>query len=110
MLKESKDAIICKLFPQSLKCSALKWFYQLALGSVGTFKEMTKVFLENYSANINKGTTPGELRTIIQQPGESLRNYIKRLSKAVAEIPNCDDTNAPFCTQEGPAFRIRFLE
>lgn len=70
MLKESKDAIICKLFPQSLKGSALKWFCQLASGLVGTFKEMTKVFLENYSANIDKGTTPDELYTIIQQPSE----------------------------------------
>lgn len=101
MLKESKDAIICKLFPQSLKGSALKWFFRLALGSVGTFKEMTKVFLENYLANINKGTTPGELCTVIQQPGVSLRNYIKRFSKVVAEIPNSDDTIALFALKKG---------
>ena len=70
---------------------------------------MTKVFLENYSANINKGITPSELYTIIQQPDESLRNYIKRFSKAVTENPNCDDTIALFALKKGLLPESAFL-
>ncbi|GMN63117.1 hypothetical protein TIFTF001_032191 [Ficus carica] len=42
MPREIRDAIMCKLFPQSLKGPALKWFCQLSLKSIGTFKELAK--------------------------------------------------------------------
>ncbi|GMN61793.1 hypothetical protein TIFTF001_030879 [Ficus carica] len=38
MSKELRDAIMCKLFPQSLKGNAIKWFCQLSTSSVASFK------------------------------------------------------------------------
>ena len=61
MPKASKDAIMWNLFPQSLKGNAIKWFYQLGVSLVASFKELTKAFLESYFVNIYIGTTHEEL-------------------------------------------------
>ncbi|GMN23540.1 hypothetical protein TIFTF001_040471 [Ficus carica] len=73
MLKESRDALLCKLFSQSLKGNAIKWFCQLGTGSFASFKDLTKTFLENYSVNIYIGTTHEEFFSIIQEPTGSQR-------------------------------------
>lgn len=62
----ARDVIMCKLFTQSLKGSAPKGFCQLPPRTIRSFKEMTKVFLENYSINVKLGGTPEELCTIVQ--------------------------------------------
>lgn len=94
MSKESRDAIMCKLFPQSLKGTSIKWFCQLYPSLIASFKYLTKTFLENYSVNIHTGTTHKDLFLIIQEPNESLRGFIKRFSKVVVEIPNYNDKAA----------------
>ncbi|GMN63811.1 hypothetical protein TIFTF001_032906 [Ficus carica] len=61
MPKELRDAIMCKLFLQSLKSKAIKWFCQLDPSSADYFKKLTKTFMEKYSVNIYTGTTHEEL-------------------------------------------------
>lgn len=92
---------MCKLFPQILKGSALKWFYQLEPTTISSFKEMSKVFLENYTANIYMGMSCKELYKIVQQLDESLRAYIKRFSKVIVVTLNCHDTIALFALKKG---------
>ncbi|GMN60758.1 hypothetical protein TIFTF001_029851 [Ficus carica] len=99
--QESRDAIMCKLFPQILKGSVLKWFCQLEPATISSFKEMTKVFLENYSANIYMGMTCKKLYKIVHRLDESLRAFIKQFNKVIAVIPNCHDTIALFALKKG---------
>ncbi|GMN58694.1 hypothetical protein TIFTF001_027795 [Ficus carica] len=81
MSKELRDTIICKLFPQSLKGNAIKWFCQLSPALVASFKELTKTFLENYSVNIYTGTTHEELFSIVQEPeGHNLNQHSSQLT------------------------------
>lgn len=100
-LKDLREAIMCKLFPQSLKGTAIKWFCQLHHDSFASFKELTKTFLENYSVNIHTRTTHEEFFSIIQEPNELLRGFIKGFSKVVAKIPNYSDTVALLGLERG---------
>lgn len=108
--QESRDAINCKLFPQSLKGSTLKWICELKPATINSFKEMTRRFLENYSANIYMGMTLEELYTIVQQPDELLGAYIKRFSKAIAKLSNCHDTIALFALKKRLLQSSNFLK
>ena len=109
MPKESRDAIMCKLFPQTLKGTTIKWFCQLYPSSIASFKDLTKTFLENYSVNIHTGTTYEDLFLIIQEPNEPLRGFIKWFSKAVVEIPNYNDTIAILALKKGLLPKSNFL-
>lgn len=100
---------MCMLFPQSLKGSTLKWFCQLEPAMINFLREMTKIFLKNYSANIYMGMTPEELYTIVQQPDKSLSAYIKQFSKAIAEIPNCHNIITLFALKKGLLLGANFL-
>lgn len=93
MSKESRDVILWILFPQRFKGNAIKWFYQLGVSLVASFKELTKAFLESYFVNIYIGTTHEELFSTVQVPDESLPSFDKWFSKVVAEIPNYNDVD-----------------
>ena len=100
---------MCKLFPQTLKGTTIKWFCQLYPSSIASFKDLTKTFLENYSINIHIGATYEDFFLIIQEPNESLRGFIKRYSKAVVEIPNYNDTAALLTQKKGLLPKSNFL-
>ena len=76
----------CKLFSQSLKGPALKWYCSLLLGSVGKFKQLNKLFMESYAVHIHYGKTAGDLWAIVQGSSETFRSYIKRFTKTLTEI------------------------
>ncbi|GMN60132.1 hypothetical protein TIFTF001_029207 [Ficus carica] len=65
------DDMLCKLFTQSLKRAALRWFCNLPPKSIDSFDELS---LE-----------------VMRRPHESLHAYIKRFSKAISEISGLDD-------------------
>ncbi|KAL1215286.1 hypothetical protein V5N11_016079 [Cardamine amara subsp. amara] len=44
----SEDYLFCKLFPYSLAGEAARWLKQLRLGSLTTWKDTKKAFLENF--------------------------------------------------------------
>ena len=73
------------------------------------FKELTKTFLKNYSINIYTGTTNEELFSIVQEPSKLLQSFVKRFSKAVAEIPNCNDIVALLAFKRGLTPNSSFL-
>ncbi|GMN47688.1 hypothetical protein TIFTF001_016867 [Ficus carica] len=106
----ARDAIMCKLFIQSLKGLTFKWFFQLPSRTIGSFKEMTKIFIENYSVNIKLGGTLEELCTIVQQPKESLQDYIRQFSIALVLTPNCNDFIALFAFKIGLLLGSSFLD
>ncbi|GMN48556.1 hypothetical protein TIFTF001_017735 [Ficus carica] len=85
------DNMMCKLFAQSLKGVALRWFYNLPPESIDSFDELSLEFMRSYSVHIQSGKTTKDLWGVIQGPHESLRAYIKCFSKALSEISRPDD-------------------
>ncbi|XP_010242023.1 PREDICTED: uncharacterized protein LOC104586472 [Nelumbo nucifera] len=77
-----------RAFPFSLKDSTKDWLYYLPSGSVTTWNEMKRLFLEKYfpasrAANIRK-----EIYGIRQYNGESLHKYWEHFKKLCASCPH----------------------
>ena len=84
----SEEQIKMRAFPFSLKDSAKDWLYYLPSGSVTTWNEMKRLFLEKYfpasrAANIRK-----EICGVKQHNGESLYEYWERFKKLCASCPH----------------------
>ncbi|GMN54012.1 hypothetical protein TIFTF001_023139 [Ficus carica] len=95
------DDMMCKLFAQSLKGAALRWFCNLPAESIDSFDELSLEFMRSYSVHIQSGKTTKDLWGVIQGPHKSLRAYIKRFSKAISEISGLDDGTAREALKKG---------
>ena len=42
------EALICKVFSSSLGLVAMRWFYGLGVGSISSFKELTRAFVSRF--------------------------------------------------------------
>lgn len=102
------DEMMCKLFAQSLKGAALRWFCNLPPESIDSFDELSVEFMRNYSVHIQSGKTTKDLWGVVQGPHESLRAYIKRFSKATSEISGLDDGTAREALKKGLRHRSLF--
>jgi hypothetical protein len=84
----TEEQIKLRAFPFSLKESAKDWLYYLPSGSITTWNEMKRLFLEKYfpasrAANIRK-----EICGVRQHNGESLYEYWERFKKLCASYPH----------------------
>lgn len=51
MISAASDAVKCRMFPSTLKSTAMAWFTTLPLGSISNFREFLSKFLVQFSAN-----------------------------------------------------------
>ncbi|XP_073131455.1 uncharacterized protein [Henckelia pumila] len=82
----TEEKIQLRAFPFSFKSAAKDWLYYLPSGSITTWTEMKRIFLEKYfpasrAANIRK-----EIYGIKQFMGESLHEYWERFKKSCASF------------------------
>ena len=63
-----------RLFPETLKDKALKWFISLGTNSIGSWNDMKKIFIEQYKDHDLKE----EIFRIYQREDESLEDLIER--------------------------------
>ena len=106
--KEALDAFKCKMFAQSLRGPALKWFSNLQEGSITGFKDLSKKFIDNYQILVDVGKLTEDLTIVVQGWNETLRDYIQRFSKAMVEIPNVEDRIARFAFKNRLHYGTRF--
>ncbi|GMN63815.1 hypothetical protein TIFTF001_032908 [Ficus carica] len=102
------DDMMCKLFAQSLKGAALRWFCNLPPESIDSFDGLSLEFMRSYSVHIQSRKMTKDLWGVIQGPHESLRAYIKRFSKAISEISGLDDGTAREALKKGLRHRSLF--
>ena len=43
-MQSKNEALMCKVFPSNLGPVAMRWFDGLGVGSIDSFKELTRVF------------------------------------------------------------------
>ncbi|GKV39077.1 hypothetical protein SLEP1_g46896 [Rubroshorea leprosula] len=87
--QNASDALMCKIFPSTLRGNARTWYYSLPPRSISSYTEMASAFATKFSSRrlIRKTTT--ELMRVKQRDGESLKNYMSRFNDAL-EVSSFD--------------------
>ncbi|XP_027122255.1 uncharacterized protein [Coffea arabica] len=83
----SEEQIKMRAFPFSLKDSANDWLYYLPPGSITTWDQLQRKYLEKYFLAFRAANLRKEICGIKQYPGESLYEYCERFKKLCHKCP-----------------------
>ncbi|XP_020233070.1 uncharacterized protein LOC109813319 [Cajanus cajan] len=84
------DAIMCKVFPTSLKGPALNWFTRLPPGSIDSFTTLSSRFMIQFATSRPHQLTSIALVNIRQEKKEPLRTFMERFGKMTLSIWDLD--------------------
>ncbi|XP_025636025.1 uncharacterized protein [Arachis hypogaea] len=84
----NNDPVLCRAFPTYLDGAALLWFSKLSAGSISSFEELARSFIDYFAAARIYVHGSDYLSTIRQGPQESLKDYMTRFTDATMEIPD----------------------
>ncbi|KAI3705049.1 hypothetical protein L1987_75280 [Smallanthus sonchifolius] len=83
----TEDQIKLRAFPFSLQDSAKEWLYYLPPGSVTTWNELARLFLDKYFPEVKASILRKEIIGIKQTKREALHTYWERFKKLCARCP-----------------------
>ncbi|XP_016178258.1 uncharacterized protein LOC107620640 [Arachis ipaensis] len=86
----NNEPVLCRAFPTYVDGAALLWFSKLPAGSISSFEELAKSFIDYFAAAQIYVHGLDYLGTIRQGPQESLKDYLTRFAEATMEIPDLD--------------------
>jgi hypothetical protein len=87
------DNLIIRNLPLFLSDAARAWLEHLPLAQISNWDDLVKAFVGNFQGTYVRPRNSWDLRSCRQQPGESLRDYIRRFSKQRTELPNITDSD-----------------
>lgn len=85
------DEIMCRAFPTTLKGPARVWFSKIPPNTVGSFEELSKLFVNNFIGGQRHKRSSSSLLTIEQGENESLRSFITRFNREALTVDEVDD-------------------
>jgi hypothetical protein len=85
------DNLIIRNLPLFLSDTARAWLEHLPPGQISNWDDLVRAFAGNFQDTYVRPGNSWDLRSCRQQPGESLRDYIRRFSKQRTELPNVTD-------------------
>ena len=83
----TEEQIKLRAFPFSLADKAKDWLYYLSSGSIRTWNDLKRKFLEKFFPASRAGTIRKEISGIRQNNGETLYEYWERFSQLCASCP-----------------------
>ena len=86
ILNVSNDQLLCKVFPASLLGPVLAWFHKLPRNSINSFNELWATFISQYLCSVRQKRNISSLQTILNQEGESIRDFTRRFGQAVQQV------------------------
>jgi hypothetical protein len=87
------DNLIIRSLPLFLSDAARAWLEHLPLAQNSDWDDLVKAFAGNFQGTYVRPGNSWDLRSCRQQPGESLREYIRRFLKQHTELPNITDSD-----------------
>ncbi|XP_065616943.1 uncharacterized protein LOC136062143 [Quercus suber] len=90
-LQGVSDEIMCRAFPTTLKGPARVWFSKIPPKTMTSFKELSKLFVNNFIGWQRHKRSSSSLLTIEQGENESLRSFITRFNKETLTVDEVDD-------------------
>ncbi|XP_075640519.1 uncharacterized protein LOC142612294 [Castanea sativa] len=85
-LHNHNDALICKVFPSSLRHNALRWFKGLKKGSIHSFGELIQEFRARFMTCSRVPQLVDTLFSMKMGAGETLRSYTSKYWELYNEI------------------------
>jgi hypothetical protein len=95
------DLFVIKNLPLYLGDSARTWLKHLTRDKIQDRIDLRRVFVGNFQGTYTRLGKQWELRNYKQQPGESLREYIRRFSKHCTKLLGATDNDAISAFQNG---------
>jgi hypothetical protein len=87
------DNLIIRNLPLFLFDAARAWLEHLPPAQISDWDDLVKAFARNFQGTYVRPRNSWDLRGGRQQPGESLREYIRRFSMQHTELPNITDSD-----------------
>ena len=82
---------MCRAFPTTLKGFTQVWFNKIPPNSISSFKELSKLFVNNFIGGQRHKLSSSSLLTIEQGENESLRSFITRFNREAMTVDEVDD-------------------
>ncbi|KAK1353835.1 hypothetical protein POM88_052200 [Heracleum sosnowskyi] len=101
LLQPTNDAVKCRAFPQTLAGMAQRWYSRLPPNSIGSFRELSKEFINQFVSGWVHEKSSASLMGIQQGNNESLREYINRFTREALKILDLEDKVAMIALQQG---------
>ena len=95
------DEVAMKHLPLLLEGSARAWLNQLAPSSIYTWEDLSRVFVTTFEGTCKRPAGLTELRSCVQKPSETLRDYIQRWITLHHTVENVPDHQAVCAFKEG---------
>jgi len=93
LLQGAGPEVMCRAFSITLTGSAKRWYRKLKPNSIGSWKQLSRKFMEQFVGS-SSGKTPKErLLAVRQAHDESLKDFINRYSEQALQV---DDLNEDF--------------
>src|SRR5438045_5684806 len=90
-LQGAKDPLLCLAFSTTLKKAAREWYNNLAPGSIDSFRDLSRLFRNQFAVSKRRKKNPAQLLTIVQKEGETLRSYVNCFNLGKLEIGDCSE-------------------
>jgi hypothetical protein len=87
------DNLIIRNLPLFLSDAARAWLEHLPPAQIFDWDDLVKAFAGNFQGTYVRPGNSWDLQSYHQQPGESLREYIRRFLKQRTELPNVTDSD-----------------
>jgi hypothetical protein len=87
------DNLIIRNLPFFLSDTTRAWLEHLPPAQISDWDDLVKAFAGNFQGTYVRPRNSWDLRSCRRQPGESLREYIRRFSKQRTELPNITDSD-----------------
>ncbi|XP_015955016.1 uncharacterized protein LOC107479390 [Arachis duranensis] len=84
------EPVLCRAFPTYLDGAALLWFSKLPEGSISSFEDLARSFIDYFAASRIYVHGLDYLSTIKQGQHESLKDYMTRFADTTMEIQDLD--------------------
>nr|XP_023885001.1 uncharacterized protein LOC111997165 [Quercus suber] len=82
---------MCRAFPTTLKGPTRVWFSKIPPNTVTSFKELSKLFVNNFIGGQRHKRSSSNLLTIEQGENESLWSFITRFNRDALVVDEVDD-------------------
>ncbi|GKV40818.1 hypothetical protein SLEP1_g48419 [Rubroshorea leprosula] len=91
-IQNATDAMMCKVFPATLKSMARRCYHKLPRHSIASYSELATLFSNKFPSQREIKHTTAELMQVHQKEGKSLRDYMQWFNKSILDIDNVPDT------------------